>query len=282
MKASLVMSKIDLGSAVKASLVMPKIDLGSAVKASLVMPKIDLGSAVKASLVMPKIDLGSAVKASLVMSKLDPGSAVKASHASELSVAPHRQFAQPVLARAASWGVAPDLLPIEMAGQTLAEDVGDLGLVNGRQSSMELYRVLATIDNRVVDLLAGAWMLTSAPNPAGGSMAAHALIEAVDRTLRALAPEDDLLAWLETTGLRASVEYCANGQRPTRRARVEFAFASNSTEGAEAKAYVLALLRPTVSLLQARKHSGSPSSTTIAFLAAAVEAFLRGLISCLD
>jgi len=67
------------------------------------------------------------------------------------------------------------------------------------RSAKELYARLEEIDPTVPDLLYAAWEEIGRKGPAAVSKTAHCAVEALDRTLRAAAPEKIVLGWHTTT-----------------------------------------------------------------------------------
>jgi hypothetical protein len=63
------------------------------------------------------------------------------------------------------------------------------------QAARELYARLGWIDPTVPDLLEGAWEDIERNGPSAASKAAHYIVEVLDRTLRATAPDDAVREW---------------------------------------------------------------------------------------
>jgi hypothetical protein len=83
----------------------------------------------------------------------------------------------------------------------------------------ELYTVLSGFDATVPDLLRGAWEDVTRQGPAAAEKAAHLAVEVVDRTLRAAAPDEQVLQWHKANG-RSAKEL--HRERPTRALRVRY------------------------------------------------------------
>lgn len=99
--------------------------------------------------------------------------------------------------------------------------------------------------------LLGAWERLEKPGPAAVSQAADSIVELVDRTLRSLAPNDEVLLWHADEG-RPEDEL--HQGRPTRRLRVFYIFrsAGHPDRAAAAADHLIALCQ----LAQGEKHSG--------------------------
>ncbi|MFK5585085.1 hypothetical protein [Serinicoccus sp. LYQ131] len=121
---------------------------------------------------------------------------------------------------------AADLL---VADGTIEDEAGELfeaeivePWLNGPEAlrSLLFFR-LGALDPHVPDLLRGAWTQVEQGGPAATSMASHAVQEAIDRTLRALAPSDLVLRLFAAGRLPSNSVYDKNGERhPTRAGRI--------------------------------------------------------------
>lgn len=84
-----------------------------------------------------------------------------------------------------------------------------------------LFSRLGALDPHVPDLLRGAWAQVEQNGPAATSMASHAVQEAIDRTLRALAPAELVLRLSLAGHLPANSVHEKGGERhPTRAGRI--------------------------------------------------------------
>jgi hypothetical protein len=129
----------------------------------------------------------------------------------------------------------------------------------------ELFAVLDDIDPLLVDLLKGAWDDVSRNGPAAASKVAHCSMELIDRSLRAVVSDDEVLAWLASERKRDGM--LTDRVRPTRSARVTFLLQHRSKRdrkltGSQIAALAV-LVNDTTSALQPVKHSG-PVSIAVA------------------
>jgi hypothetical protein len=87
----------------------------------------------------------------------------------------------------------------------------------------DLHAVLGAIDPSIADFLIGGWEDVDRKGAAAASKIAHCVVEAVDHTLRALAPPEAAAAWLRQEGRTpAKTDFDHNG-KPTRRGRIAYA-----------------------------------------------------------
>ena len=155
------------------------------------------------------------------------------------------------------------LLPWEQGRLTVARD---------------LYERLGEIDETVPELLSGAWEDLERNGPAAASKAAHCGIEAIDRTLRAAAPDDDVRKWHTASGRPAS-EW-ANQARPTRALRVKFiaqGLGDQRTVVVAQYESLASILGPLHSRLEAAKHASQGDVTTVRSLLLSAESLLTML-----
>lgn len=159
------------------------------------------------------------------------------------SVRPDRaiQFASEAALTVASGGLV-------LAGSSEGTDVLDTLVSDSRA---ELIARLDEVCPGVSEQLLGAWERLDKPGPAAVSQAADSIVELVDRTLRALAPKDEVLRW-HTSESRSQDELHNGG--PTRRLRVIYIFRSSGHPDRAARAadHLIGLC----SLAQGEKHAG--------------------------
>lgn len=147
----------------------------------------------------------------------------------------------------------------------------------------ELYARIVVIEPTVPELLQGAWEDVQRDGPAAASKAAHCCVEALDRTLRAAAPEDAVRQWHAATG-RPANEFTSNG-KPTRAVRVRYIVRA---AGGVKKLIVeeceslTTLLAPLMERLEAVKHASIGDVMLTRSLLMATECFLLTLLSSME
>jgi hypothetical protein len=141
----------------------------------------------------------------------------------------------------------------EDADQEVEDDA--YGLMPDRLH-VQIRVALANLHPHLVARLDGAWERLSTTGPDAASQAAHSVQELIDGTLRAAAPDADVLAWHTATGLSAD-ELHTNG--PTRSLRVKYAI-RNRPDQTKAARYYLRGLSDVVSVLQEAKHGAEGGS----------------------
>lgn len=147
-------------------------------------------------------------------------------------------------------------LTVASGGLVLADSTEDRGadaldeLVS--ESRAALIAGLDAVCPGASEQLLGAWERLDNPGPAAVSQAADSIVELVDRTLRALAPKDEVLRW-HTSQSRSKDELHNGG--PTRRLRIIYIFRSSEypDRAARAAEHLVGLC----SLAQGEKHAGS-------------------------
>lgn len=156
--------------------------------------------------------------------------------------------------------------------------------VSGVDTSRQVLFVrLGTLNPDVPDLLRGAWHQVEANGPAAASMASHAAQEVIDRTLRAVAP-DELVMRLDAAGrLPKDSTYEKEGKlRPTRVGRIAAALHERHPREAKVVAAQAKALAVSVSYLsenfQAGKHGSSGSVGLVRTYLVSAEAFLTQLL----
>jgi Predicted pPIWI-associating nuclease len=141
-----------------------------------------------------------------------------------------------------------------------------------------LYQRLSTIDPSVPELLDGAWDDIDRDGPAAVTKIANCAMEAIDRTLRAIAPDEQVLGWHTDTG--RSIGELHEG-RPTRPLRVRYALEGRKGEVKLGLAQVdaaVALVKALPGPLQAAKHTSDITVIVVQALLVSVEASLYYLL----
>jgi hypothetical protein len=143
------------------------------------------------------------------------------------------------------------------------------------RTARELYARLGAIDSTVPELLEGAWEDIERNGPAAASKAAHCIVEGLDRTLRAAAPDDAVREWHTRTG-RPATEFGNRGQ-VTRPLRVRYlASEIGGTRELVVAQYesLTGLLSPLHGRLEGVKHASTADVTLVRSLLLTAEGFL--------
>jgi hypothetical protein len=107
------------------------------------------------------------------------------------------------------------------AGELFEAEIVEPWLTGPEASRDLLFSRLGALDPQVPDLLRGAWTQVEQNGPATTSMASHAVQEAIDRTLRALAPAELVLRLFVAGHLPKNSVHEQGGERhPTRAGRI--------------------------------------------------------------
>lgn len=170
----------------------------------------------------------------------------------------------------------------EEAVDLLSEDVVD-PWVSGPQDVREGVReLLRRLDPHVPDFLDAAWNQVVTGGPAASQMAANAVVEAIDRTLRAAAPDAEVLAAAERGELGKNATYLRGGKAaPTRRGRVAYILRSRPGDVKMASSLVESMVTSTAKLveeLQAGKHSSPLPLVLVQTHLVSAEALLTHLV----
>lgn len=169
------------------------------------------------------------------------------------------------------------------AGELLEEEVVE-PWVSGLAASWKLLLDrLGWLDGTVPDLLREAWHQVERDGPSAVSMAAHAVVEVIDRTLRAVAPEQAVLEAHASGRLNSDAVYDKNGKlAPTRAGRIAYALLERRTEEARLVAAQTKALVKSVTFvhedLQAGKHASEGTVGLIRTYLVSVEATLTQLL----
>ena len=207
-----------------------------------------------------------------------------------MSVAPDlHQLAFAVWASRSVAGIAAaDLLIADSTIEDEAGEVFEAEIVepwfNGPEALRGLlFSRLGALDPHVPDLLRGAWIQVEQNGPAATSMASHAVEEAIDRTLRALAPSDLVLRLFAAGRLPNNSVYEKNGERhPTRAGRIAAALherhpGETKLIAAQAKA-IAASVTYLTGRLQGGKHASNGTVGLVRTWLVSVEATFTQLL----
>ncbi|MEV5658269.1 hypothetical protein [Streptomyces sp. NPDC052291] len=93
----------------------------------------------------------------------------------------------------------------------------------------ELRQALESIDSKVVEMLEGGWHVVQQAPPAAAEMAANCVVEALDRALRAAAPDQAVESWLPSSG-RPEREWRSPNGRLTRAIRIRYIMQGHKRE----------------------------------------------------
>ena len=169
------------------------------------------------------------------------------------------------------------------AGELFEEEVVEPWVSGLAASRTLLLDRLGGLDGSVPDLLREAWHQVEQDGPAAVSMAAHAVVEVIDRTLRAVAPDHAVLEAHAAGRLNQDAVYDRNGTlAPTRAGRIAFALLQRRPEEAKlVSAQAKALVKNVTFVhedLQAGKHASDGTVGLIRTYLVSVEATLTQLL----
>lgn len=126
----------------------------------------------------------------------------------------------------------------------------------------DLFSALAEVDADLPDWLKAAWDDISRDGVKAVSKVAHCAIECIDRTLRFLAPVNDVFDWIGIVGAKSGW-LDGTPPRPTRRAKVMYVMRDRSTRDGKLAASqvesLASLVQDAAGALQAVKHSEAPT-----------------------
>lgn len=177
---------------------------------------------------------------------------------------------------------SPGDLELE-AGELMQEEVVEPWVSGPQRSRTMLLDRLGALDGTIPELLQAAWDQVERNGPAAVSMAAHAVVETVDRTLRAVAPDGAVLLAHSTGTLKKDAVYLRDGTNaPTRAGRIEFALLQRRPGETKLVAAQAKALASTVTLvhkeLQAGKHASEGAVGLIRTYLVSVENVLTQLL----
>jgi len=169
------------------------------------------------------------------------------------------------------------------AGELLEAEVVDPWVSGPQKSRAVLLARLGALEGSIPELLQAAWDQVERKGPAAVSMAAHAVVEAVDRTLRAVAPDEAVLTAQAAGDLNKEAVYDKGGRLvPTRTGRIALALLQRRPGEAKLVAAQTKALAKTVSVaqeeLQAGKHASEGTVGLIRTYLVSVEYVLTQLL----
>jgi hypothetical protein len=144
----------------------------------------------------------------------------------------------------------------------------------------DLLNVVGDLDPQVPELLRGAWDDVHRHGPAAVSKICNCVVEALDRALRAAAPDDKVRSWFETAK-RPANEWDAARKRPTRALRIRYVIHVGQIDGGdviESQAEALIVMnRALMGDAQSAKHASTATMARARSLLVATEALLSML-----
>lgn len=163
---------------------------------------------------------------------------------------------------AASDLLVSDGIVDEEAAELLEAEIVDPWISGPEASREDLFKRLALLDPQVPDFLRGAWSQVESNGPAATSMASHAVQEALDRTLRAIASDELVLKLFAAGHLPNNAVYEKTGERlPTRSGRIAAALFERNPTQAKVVAAQAKALAASVTYLSENLQSGKHAST---------------------
>lgn len=162
--------------------------------------------------------------------------------------------------------------------ERVESDVVSPWIEGPRPAREELMRRLEEIDHELPDLLAGAWEEVGRAGPGAVVKLTSCAAEVVERVLRALAPNDEVLEW-HRRAARPKSDLDENG-RPTYAARVRYVLEGKREQRlvvAQVDA-VVGQVAPLRSLFQGGKHASAGSITSFRTHLVSLEALLLQLL----
>lgn len=126
------------------------------------------------------------------------------------------------------------------------------------QTGADLHGLLAAINPKLAELFCGSWHTLGMGGPGAIESTCHLILETLQRTLRALAPDKTVIEWAAGTGL--SLDQVTDGNNVTQSARLRYALRGRKGERklvvAEVEA-VCASVGELVGRLNAGKHASA-------------------------
>ena len=147
----------------------------------------------------------------------------------------------------------------------------------------DLRERLGALDRKIPEMLDGAWAEIDRPGPAQLEKLSQCAVEAIDRTLRAAAPDAAVTDWLAATGLTSGkklVLYSETG-RLTRQARIRYITRDRTSDSKLIENQNLALsglVGELVSRFNAGKHASAGAMAQARSMLMQVEALLSQLL----
>jgi len=143
----------------------------------------------------------------------------------------------------------------------------------------DLFKALAELDPSLLGWLKAAWEDIVRNGPKAASKIAHCTIECIDRTLRIIAPTNDVTEWIAIVGAQPG---WMERNRPTRRARVMFVMRHRSNQDARLATSQVECLATLVQVvagnLQSVKHGEAPTMAVMRNWVHAAEGALSQLL----
>lgn len=197
---------------------------------------------------------------------------------------------QQVVSRAAGHGIngllaTGVLLEVEPAAEVetlvplVNHDVVEAWAVGPAAVRTELYQRLGNLEPSVPELLEGAWHDVVHPAPARLVTIATCAVEAIDRALRAGAPEADVETWIPTSG-RKSADFYAKSGNLTRAARIRFVLRTRKGDRRLVEEQATALIVSFTMIgkrLEAAKHASEGDVVAVRCYLLSAEALLAQL-----
>ena len=141
----------------------------------------------------------------------------------------------------------------------------------------QMFEAVGRMDPQVPDLLRGAWDDVHRKGPAAVSKISNCIVEAVDRSLRAAAPDAEVRTWFDQTNLPATY-WDSDRKRPTRNLRIRFLLRESHGDDVQlAETHcelVVELARSLVNATQSTKHTGDAALGRVRSLLVTAEALL--------
>ena len=143
-----------------------------------------------------------------------------------------------------------------------------------------MFATVGALDERVPDLLRGAWDDVHRQGPAAVSKICNCIVEVLDRILRAAAPDTDVRRWFEQAK-RPPNEWDASRTRPTRTLRIRYILHTRPVAGNVGQANIdalIALNKTVMADAQSAKHADTATVARARSLLVAAEALLSMLL----
>jgi hypothetical protein len=147
----------------------------------------------------------------------------------------------------------------------------------------ELYQRLGNLESSIPELLEGAWHDVVNPAPARLVTIATCAVEAIDRSLRAAAPDCDVEAWIPTSG-RGLADFYAKSGNLTRAARIRFVLRARRGDRRLVEEQATALIVSFTMIgqrLEAAKHASQGDVVAVRCYLLSAEALLAQLFLAL-
>lgn len=133
-------------------------------------------------------------------------------------------------------------------------------------AQQDLFTALSELDPSLPGWLKAAWENIERDGHKAASLIAHSTVECIDRTLRVLAPVDDVSAWIAEQG-GPKPGWVDSNDRPTRRAKIMYAMRNRSKRDVQLAnrqvEALVSLVRDLMDDFQSVKHA---EATTIVVL----------------